>query len=100
MKIGKPADQRPIAPLENAATPAKADAARPAAAAGADPSAKVQLSEGAEALRSGGASADFDADKVAAIQQQIDSGTFKINAEVIADKLIANAQELLGRVTR
>ena len=28
----------------------------------------------------------------------IASGTFKVNAGAIADKLIANAQELLGKV--
>jgi negative regulator of flagellin synthesis FlgM len=35
---------------------------------------------------------------VAGIAQAIENGSFKVNAEVIADKLIANAQELLGKV--
>jgi negative regulator of flagellin synthesis FlgM len=44
--------------------------------------------------------ATFDADKVARISQAIANGTFKINAEVIADKLIANAEEVLSKVQR
>ena len=39
-----------------------------------------------------------DADKVARISAQIADGSFKINPEAIADKLIANAQELLAKV--
>jgi hypothetical protein len=39
-----------------------------------------------------------DAEKVARMSEAIASGNFKINAEAIADKLIANAQELLVKV--
>jgi negative regulator of flagellin synthesis FlgM len=104
MKIGNPADAAP-APLTPGAA-AATDAAKPARAAGtppdcaADPSAKVALSPAVESLRAGAAAADFDAEKVAKMQQAIASGTFQVNAEVIADKLIANAQEVLGRVPR
>jgi negative regulator of flagellin synthesis FlgM len=100
MKIGPSADPAAAASLAQGPA-APADAARPAAGAptGADPSAKVALSSTAETLRAGGAGADFDAEKVARMQQAIANGTFQVNAEVIADKLIANAQEVLGRVT-
>lgn len=104
MKIGNPADKRNLAPADSASTPAKG-AAKPAekpsaAAASPDASAKVQLSSGAEALRANAEAAEFDAGKVERLSQAIADGTYKVNAEAIADKLIANAQELLGKVQR
>ena len=102
MKIGNPADK----PAGVAAgSPAAAEAvktgqaqAAAASAGAADPSATVALSSTAATLLSGGASAEFDAEKVARMSEAIASGNFKINAEAIADKLIANAQELLVKV--
>jgi negative regulator of flagellin synthesis FlgM len=101
MKIGHPADKAAAA----AAAPAAAEAAKSgqaqAAAAtpgAADPSATVALSSTAATLLSGGASGEFDAEKVARMSEAIASGSFKVNAEAIADKLIANAQELLTKV--
>ena len=83
-----------------AAETAKAGQAQAAAATAgaADPSATVALSSTAATLLSGGASGEFDAEKVARMSEAIASGNFKINAEAIADKLIANAQELLVKV--
>ena len=46
-----------------------------------------------------GSSPEFDSEKVARISKSIDDGTFKINPEAIADKLISNAQELLKKPT-
>ena len=102
MKIGHPAD-KPAAAAAGApaaAETAKAGQAQAAAATAgaADPSATVALSSTAATLLSGGASGEFDADKVARMSEAIASGSFKINAEAIADKLIANAQELLVKV--
>ena len=68
-------------------------------AGAADPSAKVQLSDAAK-LMSGADAAEFDAAKVERISQAIADGSYKVNADVIADKLIANAQEVLGKVNR
>ena len=103
MKIGHPAD-KPL-PAPAAGTPAApAEAAKASAgvqAAGAaqvDASATVALSSTASTLLSGGATGEFDADKVARIAGQIADGSFKVNPEAIADKLIANAQELLTKV--
>ena len=105
MKIGHPADKplpapaagAPAAPTD-AAAKATAGAAATAVPAGVDASATVALSSTASTLLSGGAAAEFDADKVARIGASIADGSFKINPEAIADKLIANAQELLTKV--
>ena len=63
---------------------------------GVSQSAKVSLSPMASSLISG-MDPDFDADKVDKVKQSIDNGTYQVDAEVIVDKLIANAQELLKR---
>ncbi len=105
MKIGNPAD-KPVAPPVAGSHAAAAEAAKgssgaaapAAAAAAADASAKVELSSTASTLLSGGTSAEFDADKVAKFGEAIANGSFKVNPEAIADKLIANAQELLSKV--
>lgn len=76
---------------------------RPAAGAGAadtaqQPSAQVALSPAAKLLSSVAAeSGSFDSAKVERIAQAIRDGSFTVNAEAIADKLILNAEELLGR---
>ncbi|MFL6662344.1 MAG: flagellar biosynthesis anti-sigma factor FlgM [Rhizobacter sp.] len=105
MKIGNPTD-KPVVPTpavaSAAAEPAKL-ATQPAAvpvAAAPDASATVALSSTASTLLSSGSSAEFDADKVARISQAISDGTFKIDAGVIADRLISNAQELLTKGQR
>lgn len=105
MKIGNPADKPAPAAVGNGSTALAANAATSAPAptasaipAQADASAKIELSNTAATLLTSGATAEFDAEKVARISKAIDDGTFKINPEAIADKLISNAQELLGKV--
>lgn len=98
MKIGHNVDKP--APAATVGSPAPAsDAAKANTATAipgtADASAKIALSSEAASLIQGGSSSEFDAEKVARISQAIDDGSFKVNAEVIADKLISNAQELL-----
>jgi negative regulator of flagellin synthesis FlgM len=104
MKIGNPAE-KPLTVAPAASQGAGVDSAKAgsptatlaAPVAGApDPSAKVELSSTAAALLSG--ATPFDAEKVARISQAIAEGNFKINPEVIADKLIGNARELLSKV--
>ncbi len=109
MKIGQPAD-KPHGVAPQATTPQAAELAaktqaahKPpvnaaSASAAADASAKVELSSTAASLLAGGASADFDADKVARFSDSIANGTYKVDPGAIADKLIANAQELLVKV--
>ncbi|BAL95059.1 flagellar biosynthesis anti-sigma factor FlgM [Rubrivivax gelatinosus] len=62
----------------------------------AEPSAKVQLSAAALAATDSG-DGSFDSAKVGRIAQAIRDGDYQVNHEAIADKLISNAQELLGR---
>jgi negative regulator of flagellin synthesis FlgM len=103
MKIGNPAEATAgvtgVRAQETTTANKQGGEHKPAAARApaADASAQVQLSAAAAGLL-GAAGSDFDADKVARISQAIESGSFKVNAEAIADKLLANARELLGKV--
>jgi negative regulator of flagellin synthesis FlgM len=61
-------------------------------------SAKVQISSTAKALMES-ADSGVDQAKVDRVRQSISNGTYKVNPEAIADKLIANAQDVLGKVS-
>jgi negative regulator of flagellin synthesis FlgM len=94
MKIG-PLDPK-LATPPVVAERRSAPASMPAPAA-QQPSAQVALSPAARLLSEAGAEgSSFDSAKVERIAQAIREGSFRIDAEAIADKLIANAQELLG----
>ena len=93
MKIG-PLDNK--ANLAAPATDRKAPA-NGTPAASPEPSARVELSAAAGVLASVGSDGSFDARKVERLQQAIREGTYRIDAGAIADKLIANARELLQR---
>ena len=97
MKIGS-FDAKTGAP---AATSAEGRAARSSteksAKAGGDDSAKVEISSAGNAIADAAGDTSFDAAKVERIAQAIRDGQFKVNPEKIADKLIANAQDLLKR---
>lgn len=89
------AEQRPAARKPEATV--TTDTVRQTAGAPA-PSAQVAISSTAQlaAASAGSDDGSFDAAKVARISQAISEGKFTINAHAIADKLVANAQELLS----
>jgi len=102
MKIGQP--NHGAVP---STTPSGTGAAKPGAGAATAVSADhtnpgVAVSVSAQTRQLSAAQrtdADMDMDKVNAMTQAIQNGTFKVNPEAIADKLLANAQEMLqGRM--
>ena len=62
-----------------------------------DASAQVELSPEAAMLSQAAQDPAFDQAKVDRIAQAIRDGSFSVNPGAIADKLLANAQEVLGR---
>lgn len=58
----------------------------------------VRLSGVSASLAAGDSSPAFDASKVASIKQAIRDGRFEVDSGVVADKLIANVNELFGKV--
>jgi negative regulator of flagellin synthesis FlgM len=48
------------------------------------------------AMGAGGGAEVFNAEKVEAMKQSIANGTFQVNAEAIADKMLSNAAEMLS----
>jgi negative regulator of flagellin synthesis FlgM len=95
MKIGKPIDNAVggVSPRTEGASSAKSSGKTSSASGSSGESAKVTLSTAASGLM--GADGDFDVQKVSSVKQAIDDGSYKVDPEVIADKLIANAKDLL-----
>ncbi|MCV2351874.1 flagellar biosynthesis anti-sigma factor FlgM [Paucibacter sp. Y2R2-4] len=78
---------------------AQAGTASVGAKSAPEASAKLELSSNAKLLSGVSEDGSFDSAKVERISQAIADGKFTVNANVIADKLIANAQEMLSRMT-
>ena len=62
-----------------------------------DSSTQVELSPEATMLSQASQDPSFDQAKVERIAQAIRDGSFSVNPGAIADKLLSNAQEVLGR---
>jgi len=98
MKIGQLDNSQKLAAPPADARKAGATSAGPEQkAAPVEASAKVELSAAASLLAAEGNTADFDAEKVARIAQAIRDGKFEVNAGAIADKLLDNTREIIGR---
>ncbi len=105
MKIGQPSDNPISVNTTAAAVPSKggqsAVSTANAAATKSTQSAGVAVTVSTLARSLGvaksGDTADIDMEKVKSVRAAIQQGTYKVDAEAIADKLLANAQELLDR---
>ena len=101
MKIG-PKPELPSSAVQAGAAKQQAKAAAPSAeglakSSSAAAAAGVPVTLSRTALESAGRNAgDFDASRVKAMRAAIENGTFKINAEAIADKMLSGAQEMLS----
>lgn len=102
MKIGNSPELNAYTKLSNERSGAtSAGRAQTGKAGQADAGSQVELSSTASTLVSGVSSDEgsFDTEKVSRIADAIAKGQFSINADAIADKLIANASEMLSRAT-
>jgi len=110
MKIGQPIDI-PVTPSAVSNAQAQKAAQSTSAAATANASANqnvrsagvaVSVSTMARGLEKTdrNASADVDMQKVQSVRAAIQDGSYKVDAEAIADKLLSNAQDMLPRVSR
>ncbi len=103
MKVGQPADlpkvSAPPAAASGAAAPAKKEAAATAASTASSSGVAVTVSTTVRNLEQAnrGEAADIDLEKVEAVRAAIEDGTYVVNPEAIADKLLSNAQEMLNR---
>lgn len=111
MKIGQPSDNpSPVSSNATSAPPKGGPGAAATVTANATATATKSAQSAGVAVtvstlaRSLGASKNadasvIDAKKVAQVRTAIEQGTYVVNAEAIADKLLANAQEMLNRTT-
>ena len=109
MKIGQQPDMTPaatqaaqaVAPRngQNAAANGALPVNRNERKAPPTPSVGVTVSDAARALDQARASeaAEVDMDKVNSVRQAIAQNSYAVDAEAIADKLLANTRETLGR---
>lgn len=105
MKISQPSDNPVVLSSNVASTAPKtgsvaAAPAKSAASKGTQPAGvAVTVSPMARSLEAGntGETPDVDTAKVSAVRASIANGTYTVNAEAIADKLLSNAKEMLTR---
>lgn len=100
MKIGQPNDHSVAIThtSQSAAAKASPEAANAVRNERKTPGVDVKVSTLARGLdKAGRAEPEIDVDKVNAIRQAIADKTYSVNPEAIAEKLLANAREMLQR---
>jgi negative regulator of flagellin synthesis FlgM len=101
MKIGQPTDLSAsvVQTTPPAAQKASQEPAASAKSSATSASVSVSVSNLARTLEKPHLSqaSDIDSAKVAAVKAAIEDGSYQVNAEAIADKLLSNAQEMLVR---
>ena len=102
MKIGQSNDHNVAISQNNQANAAKAspEAANAVRNERKTPGVDVKVSSLARGLDKAGATEpDVDVDKVNTIRQAIANKTYAVNPEAIAEKLLANARDMLQRTS-
>ncbi len=102
MKIGQPNDHSVAISQSSQTAAAKASpqAANAVRNERKTPGVDVKVSSLARGLdKAGAAEPDVDVEKVNAIKQAIADKTYSVNPEAIADKMLANAREMLQRTS-
>lgn len=108
MKVGNPLDKAVggVAPTkgvgEGSGSTSRTSGNAAKVSDSSNDSATVKISSAASSLLSStsAATAEFDGAKVEQVKQAIDNGSYQVNHGAIADKLIANAQEILSKKSR
>ena len=98
MKIDKPGNTVPTASIAEGKPRAasKGKSGSPPAAQQSD-SVNVSLGSTSTQLHAMANTPVIDAGKVAEIKQAISDGRFKVNTEIVADRLIETVRELIGK---
>lgn len=102
MKIGQPNDHSVAISQSSQTAAAKASpqAANAVRNERKTPGVDVKVSSLARGLdKAGAAEPDVDVEKVNAIKQAIADKTYSVNPEAIAEKMLANAREMLQRTS-
>lgn len=107
MKIGQPSDNpmlvsttaQPVPPKERQSASSTANAAATKSTQSAGVAVTVSTLARSLGATSRSEPADVDMEKVNAVRAAIQKGTFAVNPEAIADKLLGNAQEMLNHTS-
>jgi negative regulator of flagellin synthesis FlgM len=109
MKIGHQSDPSLATQVNTSQSPKTVAGARPGVSEKASETrgksssagVSVTVSSAARALEKADRNdgAEVDAQKVASVRAAIQQGTYVVNPEAIADKMLSNAQEMLKRTT-